>query len=238
MPKYKRVSLFARIHACMHTYITHKHTYTRLASMCNDDVHATMHARAAHSLSRASTHAAPKRCYRYRAPGCRARSFHRQRAALAHTHTHIHTYTLTHTHTHVRVRVQIFSHRCERPWYIPAPGTNIIACRDKFIAAVPQPLANVPRLRRKMHVRRGTTLETPTGRERRGGGRSESRSWALVRGIYPSAGITRYTRCPGDNSDRASSNIMHERKLRRKIVSRGRRAKMHIAYDLVLNERG
>lgn len=127
MPKYKRVSLFARIHACMHTYITHKHTYTRLASMCNDDVHATMHARAAHSLSRASTHAAPKRCYRYRAPGCRARSFHRQRAALAHTHTHIHTYTLTHTLTHMYACVCKYSRiGASGPGIFPRPAQILL----------------------------------------------------------------------------------------------------------------
>lgn len=179
-------------------WITHTRTHTlvyptslRASTSCMPQCTRVL----ARSLSRASTRAVPERCYRYRAPGCRARSFHRRCA--------VHTYA------------GISSRRCGRHRYIPAPGTNIIACRDKFIAGAPlapQPLANVPRLQRKTSARKGRRrwrrVEIRKGEK---GKKVNPRVdlWTF-RGIYSGGRyITRYTRCPGDNSARVSANIMH-----------------------------
>lgn len=197
---------------------------------CSDEMHATMHARAERPLSRASKRAVPKRCYRYRAPGCRARSFHSVGAPCTRTHTH------ARVRTHVCARTREYPRvGCRRHRYIPAPGTNIIACRDKFIADVPQPFANVPRLRRKTGARKGRRRRaegTRSGGEKgREGGRDPRVDLWTFRGIYPAAGITRYTRCPRDNSA-SVSNIMragstsprNREKLSRGSVARKMRA--------------
>jgi len=165
-----------------------------------DPRHRDGNARAARSLLRASTHAALRRCYRYRAPGCRA--------------------PFVCTHTRARPWAALL---CPLPSaYTPAPGTNIIACRDKFIADVPQPA----RKRSALTEENGSHAR---GRRRRGAeGVRIDPAGARVRGIYPAAGITRYTRCPGDDfrappfppgrMSRAERN-----RPRREIVSRERR---------------
>jgi len=50
-------------------------------------------------------------------------------------------------HAHGRARARPLSALPPLPRaYTPAPGTNIIACRDKFIADVPQPARKRPAL--------------------------------------------------------------------------------------------
>lgn len=125
----------------------------------------------------------------------------------------------THTYTHTHV-CGISSRRCGRHRYIPAPGTNIIACRDKFIAGVPQPLANVPpRSRRKTDGRKGRRdagTEGPRSGKGRKGGREtvDPRADPWIRPFEGYISDDRYNEiyirdAPGDNSDRASANIMH-----------------------------
>lgn len=98
-----------------------------------------------------------------------ARSFHRRRAVRTYTHIRMREYP----------RVGVSWHR-----YIPAPGTNIIACWDKFIADVPQPFVNVPRLRRKTGARKGRLSSVQRERDReREEGRSESGSLDVSRDI-------------------------------------------------------
>lgn len=159
MPKYTRVSLFARTytHVTGGSYVQRRCARHNARACCAlaFEGEYTRGAQAVLSLSRARL----------------SRAFVPSSARRSPARTYVHTLADARA-THVYVRVQISSHRCGRPWYIPAPGTNIIACRDKFIAAVPQPLANVPRLRRKMRARGGgqrgkeggATLETPAGR--------------------------------------------------------------------------
>lgn len=131
----------------------------------------------------------------------------------------------TRTRTSMHIYVGISSRRCGRHRYIPAPGTNIIACRDKFIADVPQPtFANVPRLRRKTEGERGRRARSGKGRK---GGRSLDISRNVSGGRYNE--ISRGA--PGTIPAVSLTLRTRDEPETRKIVSRERRAKMRTACE-------
>jgi len=133
------------------------------------------------------TRAAPSRCYRYRAPGCRA--------------------PFVHTHTDARARGPSLPCPPCRARILPRPAQILLRAGINLLPTFRSPLANAPRLRRKTGA--PARARRRRGADGRWGGRGtrgrEYRServdpaGARVRGIYPAVGITRYTRCPGDD---------------------------------------